>query len=1276
MKKIVAVLWHTNAGRMRAVVPLLKDEAVLSVWSARALSDGTADFDVLCAALDEADFYLFNRTASDSIWPQIIAYVQDRSVPTAYIGSEAVENVTDETVLRLSARCNEYYSYGGTENYENLVRFCARAAGDGRVVPDAPKIVPWEGIFHPGDGETIYPDAAAYFSAHPKKGRGTVGLLMSRANWIGGDADCESSVLRLLEEKGYDVLPVFTYSWAEPNLGARGPKWAIETYFFDENGAPIIDALVKMTGFFIGGRGAPDSGDTLRRLGCPVFKPVCSVNMTVDDWERDPDGTLKDVAWSVALPELEGNIEPIFLGGAREGGEYDRREPILSRCQKLCDRIEMWVELAKKPNNGKRCVFMLNNNPCASVEATVGGGAKLDTLESVARILKALKAAGYAVENEPEDGKALIDTIMERKAISDFRWTTVGEIVKKGGVLARVTREEYLPWFLELPESAREKMTETWGNPPGEEKDGVPPAMVYEDTICVTGVRYGSVLVCVQPKRGCAGPRCDGTVCKILHDPHCPPTHQYFATYRWFERVFGADFIVHVGTHGNLEFLPGRGTGLTDACFPDACIGRLPNLYIYNADNPPEGTIAKRRALATIVDHMQTTYIPGGLYEDLEQLDQLIEQYENVRTAEPAQAHQFRHQIVDRVRASTLKDQIKTELTPDNADAVIEEVHRLLTLVRNTQIQDGMHIFGEIPAGEKRLDLLYGILRYESGETPGVRTLLCRLYGFDFPTLLKTPAQFDPAHGKTNGAILADVDVIGRETVRRLLFGETLDESVDASVDASGVYHFADPAALPEIYALREHLLDLNARVDASDEMGSLQNAANGRFVAPGPAGVVTRGRDDVIPTGRNFYTMDPDTVPTRAGWVVGQRLADAVLDKFLRDEGHYPESFGMYWMCNDLMWGGGEGMAQLMYFLGVRPKWQPNGRVTDFEIIPTGELKRPRIDLSVKLSGILRDNFKSRYELLDRAILAVARLDEPPEQNYVRRHTLENMADGKLSFEQAAARIFGARPGTYLNGITLQVYASAWKERDEMADVYTFFNGYSYSSASYGEEAYKVLQNSLKTVEITYNKVMTDEHDLLGCCCYYGVQGGMTAAARTLSGKEVRAYYGDSREASGVEVRTMSEELNRVVQSKLLNPKWIEGQKRHGYKGAGDISKRVGRVYGWQATTGEVGDWVFDEITRTYVENEENFNFFKENNPWAMEEMERRLIEAEKRGLWKPADGLMDALQESYVDLEGVLEETSGDGGGSYQGGSVDIKELGELEAMKKGLAHMRGQL
>lgn len=1270
MKKITAVLWHTSASRIKAIIPRLEGKVKLCVYSARNLSNGAESFDALCADLDSSDFFLFNRTSSDDIWPQIIEYVKDKDTPVAYVGSEALSSVSDEKALLFSAACNEYYTYGGQDNFENLIKYCAAAAGDNEISPDEPRKIPWEGIFHPDEPEKVYLSAEEYWHVHPQRGRGTIGLLVSRSNRVSGDIACEAELIRLFEAKGYDVLPVYTYSWEEPGLGAKGPEWAIEHFFF-KNGKSLINGLVKMTGFFVGGRNQAGSA-VLKRLNCPVFKPICSVNMSVDEWAESPDGTLKDVAWSIALPELEGNIEPIFIGGTKKDSEYDFRQPVSSRCEKLVSRVIQWAELSKKPNSDKKVVFILNNNPCASVEASVGGGAKLDTLESVARILSAMRSSGYDLRDIPETGRELIETIMERKAISDFRWTTVSEIVQKGGVLYRLEKDEYMQWFNELPQNTRDSMIKTWGAPIGEEKDGVPPAMVYENTICITGVNYGNALVCVQPKRGCAGSRCDGTVCKILHDPHCPPTHQYFATYRYFERVYKADVIIHVGTHGNLEFLPGKGTGLSDGCFPDACIGSLPNLYIYNADNPPEGTIAKRRALATIVDHMQTTYIQSGLYDDLEKIDQLIEQYENARLTDRAHAHQFQHQILAAIEESTLKNQIKTELKHENMSEITAEVHKLLTLIRNTQIQDGMHIFGQIPSGERRIDLLYGIMRYESGDTPAIRSLLCSLYGLDFSCLLKNPEKFCEKAGKSNGSVLADIDVIGREVICRLLKGAPIDESIDKT----GTYRFADTSFISKINGLSEHLLDLNARVDKSAEMENLLGAIDAEYVLPGPSGVVTRGRDDVIPTGRNFYTMDPDTVPTKAAWVIGQRLANAVIDKFMSDEGRYPESFGMYWMCNDLMWGGGEGMAQLMYFIGVRPKWQPNGKVKEFEIIPLEDLGRPRIDVSVKLSGILRDNFQSRYELLDEAILAVAALDEPLDRNYLRKHTLENISGGQMSFEQAAGRIFGARPGTYLNGITLQVYASAWKERSEMVDVYTFFNGYSYGRAGYGQEAYKALQNSLKTIEITYNKVMTDEHDLLGCCCYYGVQGGMTAAARELSGKDVRTYYGDSREANNIEVRTMAEELSRVVRSKLLNPRWIEGQKRHGYKGAGDISKRVGRVYGWQATTDEVGGWVFDEITKTYIENRENFEFFKENNPWAMEEMSRRLMEAYKRGLWQPADGLLETLQDSYIELEGVLEESMGENMGDFQGSSIDAKDIGELGTMKKGLEHMHNML
>ncbi len=379
-----------------------------------------------------------------------------------------------------------------------------------------------------------------------------------------------------------------------------------------------------------------------------------------------------------------------------------------------------------------------------------------------------------------------------------------------------------------------------------------------------------------------------------------------------------------------------------------------------------------------------------------------------------------------------------------------------------------------------------------------------------------------------------------------------------------------------------------------------------------------------------------------------------------------------IYWMTTDIMWADGEGMAQLLYLLGVEPIWSSNGKVKHFKIIDMNDLRRPRIDITVKISGILRDNFQNCVCLLDDAIQAVSKLEEPPELNFVLNMPENQQSQPELSWEDATARIFGAQPGTYSSGINLMVYASAWENQDDISDLFMNFNGYSYGRNRFGKQSPIALESSLKHVDITYDKVMSDEHDLLGCCCYFGNHGGMTAAARKLSQKEVKAYYGDSREVTNIEVRTLSEEINRVVKSKLLNPKWIEGQKQHGYKGAGDISKRVGRVYGWEATTEEVDDWVFDDITKTFIVDENNRKFFEENNPWALEEMSRRLIEAYQRELWNPEEGLIDEIQDTYLELESFLEESMGNNAGDFQGGSIDVVNLNDIEAYRQTAAKL----
>ena len=1251
MKKIVAILWHNSANRMRTLRQEVEKIADVRIFSAGSLGDGEEDLQDLYTAIDQADLLLLNETASDPVWKEINEYIRNCEKPMIYVGGEAATHVKNLEQAQWTAVCNSYFTYGGNANTLNMLRWiCAEVLGEAIAYEEVERI-PWDAIFAP-DG-TLYDAPERYFADHPRREKGTIALVVSRSAWVSGDMQVENALIREILAAGFSVLPIYTYAMADKTIGAYGVEAALERFCFLADGTPCVDGMIRLAGLFNHGA----SSAVMEKLGIPVIKPICSYSMTVEEWEKNPDGTIADVAWSIALPELDGVIEPMFIGAQERQGEAEHRVPVESRVKKLVRRLAKWVNLKKKDNKDKKVVFMLNNNPCTSAEASVGGGANLDTLESVARVLEAMEQAGYTLENRPENGEELIGTIMGRKALSDFRWTTTREIVTKGGALDLVEKEQYESWFRELPEDLQQSMVEAWGEPVGE-------GMVYDGKLLVTGVQYGNAIVCAQPKRGCMGSKCDGTTCKILHDPHIPPTHQYLATYRWFERVFGADVLIHVGTHGNLEFLPGKSVAQSDSCCTDACLGDLPLLYIYNADNPPEATIAKRRAMAVTVDHMQTTMVSGGLYDKLEEIDNLLNQYEKTKLADASQAHLMEHLIYDEIQKCDLLSFIDLTDYHSRMEEITEQCHKVLSTVKNTQVQDGMHIFGQIPEGEKLTDMIASILRFEGMDHQSLRGHICQLAGLNLPIILTRQAHFYREYGMTGGDIVAQCDAVARRIIDLFLRGEDF----CGQPELMGKLPLKFPQKLAEINAIKPRVLDIAQRIGQSREIDALLQGMNGGFIPAGPAGIVTRGRDDVLPTGRNMYSLDPEKVPSKAAWEVGKRLGNAVIEKFLKEEERYPENMAFYWMTTDIMWADGEGMAQILYMLGVEPVWLPNGKVRSFRVIPLEELGRPRIDVTVKISGILRDNFQNCIDLVDDAIRAVAARKEAVEQNFVRKHVLAAMeADRELSFEDASARLFGAQPGTYSAGVNLLIYSSSWEGKDDIGDLFTLYNQYSYGRGRFGKAAMGVLQRNLSTVELTYDKVMSDEHDLLGCCCYFANHGGMTAAAKTLSGNEVKTYYGDTRETTAVEVRTLGEEIGRVVSGKLLNPKWIEGQKRSGYQGAGDISKRVGRVYGWDATTDAVDDRIFDDITKTFIANQENRQFFMEANPWALEEMSRRLLEACDRGLWEPEDGLLEEIQDAYLELEGFLEEDMGDNAGEFQGSAIEIAPKDQMEIFRK---------
>jgi cobaltochelatase CobN len=1246
--RITAIMWGSYS-------PILKRAASatdcdLRIFPNRVLEDSPEKIDVALCAMRESDVVLLYHT-SDMFWERLDKEIKEigKTVPVICVGTDPLTWGLSTVETPVVATCQTYLTNNGDENFKNLLMYIEKTVL-GRDVPVIPPIeVPWDGIYHP-DAPDVFLTADDYRAWYVPKVRDGpwVGLLFSRVSWASSNCAVEDALIRALEEAGLNVIPVFTYAIRDDTIGAKGMVRVVEEYLAPQ-GSKKVDAIVKLIPFLLGtssdeghyGKTAAARGtDFLAELKIPVFSPIISAYKSLEQW-RESSGLTLDVGWAVAMPEFEGVIEPIFIGAGSASADGEKpREPLPDRCRKVAMRVRKWIALAQKPARDRKVAFILNNNPCANADANIGAASHLDSLESVARIMMSMKEAGYSVD-PPESGKALIDRILERKAVSEFRWTTVDDIVAKGGALMQMDTTTYGAWFATLPSPVQERVNATWGIPPGE-------GMVYNGNLLITGLSFRNATVHVQPKRGCFGARCDGQVCKILHDPDCPPPHQYLATYHWIEDIFGADVIVQVGTHGNLEFLPGKGVGLSEECFPDVVTGFVPFLYVYNADNPPEGTIAKRRGYAVLVDYMQTVLAGSGLYGELDTLEDLLGQYETTKN-DPARAHALQHLIADAIESANLENDL--HLTHDHvhdlplAD-VVSKAHEALSKIRNTQIAIGMHIFGEIPDGEKRIDFIFSILRFDTGDL-SLRRTIAAVHGFDLADLLTHQDRFSEAAGVSYGALLERTDRLSKQFIRAVLNG--------SGVSYDRIFsRMVSPGQVQALDSIRERILDINRRLGESQEIESLLSGFTGKYIPAGPSGLVTRGHDEVLPTGRNFYSLDPYQAPTRAAWRVGSRLADALLEKYSREEGKLPENVAFYWMASDIMSSDGEMYAEILWLLGVEPVWLANGQVKSFAVVPLEKLGRPRIDVTVRSSGILRDNFSNCYELVDAAVQAVAGLDEPVDRNFVRKHTLTAMDEEGRSFRDATCRVFSSRPGTYGNGVNLAVLASAWKTQEDLADIFVAWNGYAYGKDMPGASAHDQLASNLSTVAVTFNKVQSDEYDLLGCCCYFGTQGGMTAAARHYSGNEVKPYYGDTREPEHVEVRDLADEIRRVVRTKLLNPKWIDGMKAHGYKGAADMMKRITRVYGWEASTQEVDDWIFDDIAKTFVNNEEMRKFFENENPYALEEIARRLLEAKQRGLWDANEQVLDELRQNYLEIESWMEDLAGEG--DYQGGNVDI--------------------
>ncbi|MFE2600804.1 cobaltochelatase subunit CobN [Streptomyces sp. NPDC059396] len=1168
--------------------------------------------------------------------------------------------------IGIAAEAHAYLAHGGPANLEQLARFLSDTVlltGHGFEPPAA---APTWGRVHRRVETLTFVSAA----------RPIVAVLYYRAHHLSGNTAFIDALSEAVEEAGGRAVPVFVSSLRAPEpelLKALSGVDVIITTVLAAGGTRPAEASAG------GDDEAWDAG-ALAALDVPILQALCLTSSRAD-WEASDEGLSPlDAASQVAVPEFDGRLITVpfsFKELDPEGLPVYVADP--ERAARVAGIAVRHGRLRHRLNADKRIALVLSAYP--TKHSRIGNAVGLDTPASAVALLRELRDAGYdfgteAVPGlESGDGDELIYALIEAGG-HDQEWLTEEQLARNP---VRIPASDYRRWYGQLPAALRESVEEHWGPPPGEmfvDRSRAAAGGDPDGDIVLAALRRGNLLILIQPPRGFGE-----NPIAIYHDPDLPPSHHYLAAYRWIQAAredggFGADAMIHLGKHGNLEWLPGKNAGLSAACAPDAALGDLPLIYPFLVNDPGEGTQAKRRVHATLVDHLVPPMARAESYGDIARLEQLLDEHAAIAAMDPAKLPAIRAQIWTLIQAAKLDHDLGLDDRPDDDgfDDFLLHVDGWLCEVKDAQIRDGLHVLGGAPAGEARVNLVLAILRARqiwggTASLPGLREAL----GLDESAATRTgadeteararalvqameDAEWDPA--AVPGVVAALGGAVGPEGATGHESGgvsrpdsTTGHESGSASGPEgaagheSGVASAASlPAAHPEQIAA---ILDFAARevvprlAGTVDEIDHVVHALDGGFVPAGPSGSPLRGLVNVLPTGRNFYSVDPKAVPSRLAWETGQALADSLLDRYRTDNGDWPASVGLSLWGTSAMRTSGDDIAEALALLGIRPVWDDaSRRVTGLEPIALSELGRPRIDVTLRISGFFRDAFPHAVGLLDDAVRLAASLDEPADANHIRAHAQADLA-AHGDERRATTRIFGSRPGTYGAGILQLIDSRDWRTDADLAEVYTVWGGYAYGRDLNGRPARDEMETAYKRIAVAAKNTDTREHDIADSDDYFQYHGGMVATVRALKGTAPEAYIGDSTRPETVRTRTLVEETSRVFRARVVNPRWIEAMRRHGYKGAFELAATVDYLFGYDATTGVVADWMYDKLTETYVLDPENRAFLQQANPWALHGIAERLLEAESRGLWaKPDPAVLEALREVFLETEGELED------------------------------------
>jgi cobaltochelatase CobN len=1132
---------------------------------------------------------------------ELLAPLLAGPAPVVVLGGE---QLPDAELMELSTvpmgvatEAHGYLAQGGPGNLVQLHRFLSDTVlltGEGF---EPPSVAPDWGVLD-----------------RPSTGDGpTVAVLYYRAHHLAGNTAFVDELCGAVETAGGRALPVFTSTLrtVQPELleTLKGADALVVTVLAAGGSRPA-------TAQAGGDDGAWDVG-ALAELDVPVIQGLC-LTRSREEWLADDNGLSPlDVGNQVAIPEFDGRLISVpfsFKETDADGLTHYVADP--ERAARVAGTAVAHARLRHTAPADRRIVLMLSAYP--TKHARVGNAVGLDTPASVVRLLAAMHGEGYDIGpfDGPDalpgvadlDGDALIHALIAAGG-QDADWLTDEQL---SGNPVRIPSARYRAFFDSLPEDLREAMVQHWGEPPGS-------LFVDGDDIVFAALRAGNVVVMVQPPRGFGE-----NPIAIYHDPDLPPSHHYLAAYWWLRSDFGAHAVVHVGKHGNLEWLPGKTVGMSASCGPDAALGDLPLVYPFLVNDPGEGAQAKRRAHAVLVDHMVPPMARADSYGDIARLEQLLDEHANVAAMDPAKLPAIRAQIWTLLQAAKLDHDLGLNERPedDHFDELVLHVDGWLCEIKDSQIRDGLHVLGVPPSGADRVDLVLAMLRARqiwggSVALPGLREAL----------------------GLAEDAGRVETDAV-----------ESVASALVSGMEAAGWVPSAVPSVVAEVLGnpseqveavLRFAVEEVVPRLErTTDELDAVLHALSGGYVPAGPSGSPLRGLVNVLPTGRNFYSVDPRAVPSRLAWETGQAMADSLIARYLADTGEYPPSVGLSVWGTSAMRTSGDDVAEVLALLGVRPLWDDaSRRVTGLEPVPLAELGRPRIDVTVRISGFFRDAFPHVVTMLDDAVTLVAGLPEPADQNRVRAHVEADLA-AHGDRRRATTRVFGSKPGAYGAGLLPLIDSRNWRDDADLAEVYAVWGGYAYGRDLDGVAARPDMEAAYRRIAVAAKNVDTREHDIADSDDYFQYHGGMVATVRALTGTAPRAYVGDSTRPESVRTRSLAEETSRVFRARVVNPKWLAAMRRHGYKGAFELAATVDYLFGYDATTGVVDDWMYEKLTEAYVLDPENRAFLEQSNPWALHGIAERLLEAVDRRMWaSPDPSLLAQLQQAYLDTEGDLE-------------------------------------